>query len=180
MKLAPMDRPFPLGSAPPRTQGCHVYDIIKSIMIDLGEKQYKESPQGRIIMETGFLWERALESAWGEHLGRRPGEVIVDGVIGSPDGIKIATDKNIVEEYKCTWKSANRMPDENLNWLIQTKAYCFMLECTTCHLHVLHLNGDYKPPRPMYKLWELEYSPQELIDNWSMMINHARSKGLLT
>jgi hypothetical protein len=179
MTIEPVTLPFPFGCAPPRTQGIHVYDIIASIMKDIGEKQYKSDDQGRITMEMGFLWERALEHAWGEQLGVRVGEIVVDGIIGSPDGLLVGSE-TVLQEYKCTWMSSNKAPEENFKWLLQTKAYCFMLECVKCQLHILHVNGDYRPPRAQYKVWNIEYSPQELIDNWKVLVDHAKQKGMLT
>lgn len=180
MIITKLDKPFPFRPAIDRSKGVHVSEIIKSIMQDLYGKDRDITEADRIRMDHGFLFERALEMAWQDLLGKRPGEIVVDGIAGSPDGVLQVEGHTIVEEYKCTWQSCKKPIDENMRWLMQMKCYCYMLETTYCNLHVLNINGDYKHPfAPQYAVYSIEYSMQELVENWNAMRNHAKAKGLL-
>lgn len=130
--------------------------------------------------EIENLWETALTAAFRERapLTIRPGEVELDGVIGSPDGINFSDYS--LEEYKCTWKSVKTTPDQIWKWMVQTKGYCKMLDMTRVLFRVLYVMGDYKHSGPIYREFWLEFSQEEIDMNWEMLINHAVRKGWLT
>lgn len=106
------------------------------------------------LCELGFTWERLLELAWGDRLGARCGELVREGIVGSPDGIRfdprsqqevlgdegllgrIAIDDKpwVIEELKCSWQSSDKafIQDKDGNFLKpkwqrfinQAKSYC--------------------------------------------------------
>ena len=177
MQLTELKLEFPFSKHPERTDGVHVSQIIKSIMMDMDAKIKKEiTEEDRLLMEAGFMWEKTLERGWGDLLGKRPSEVQLDGIYGSPDGL---LEDGTLEEYKFTKMSSDKRPEENLRWMMQVKAYCKMLNTNKCRLHVLHINGNYKPPMPKYKVWELEFGTQEIEENWRVLTSHAKAKGWL-
>lgn len=182
-------------SSGPRTRDVlHVSTIYKSLMERLQPKRFDSSkPMDMRRIETGLLFETMLEQALAEKFSTvRPGEIISpEGVYMSPDGVNPA--EGAGEEYKCTWMSSRvkdgttPYTDENgqpnmkyLHWFIQVKAYAKYLSTDTFLLRVLHINGDYTYPlAPQFLTHRIRFTQQELDENWTMLTNHARSKGLL-
>lgn len=178
-------------SGVPRSNTLH----LSTIMTDIGDRLfntgYGDSPIQKPQAEFGFVWEELLSMAFAErNRGEcilRPGEVILDGITGSPDGINVA--KWELEEYKATRKSASRDVAESWYWMTQIKSYIHMINgkrgesgggggrMCSCVLRVLYINGDYKPPSPKYVAYRLVFSQLELGENWDMIRNHAESRG---
>lgn len=197
MKITELHENFLADSGVDRSDGAHVSEVINDLVETL-EKTHRDDPppnqlQGQF--EKGFIWERVLSRGFGERAAIRPGEIHCDGLAGSPDGINFVTLTNngieyggptmVLEEYKCTTYSSRRSPDENLRWMMQVKAYCYMWTASSgellnhCIFRVLHLMGDYKNRNPMPKTWLLTFGRLELEENWRVIINHAKERGIL-
>lgn len=164
-----------IGSGVPRSEGLHVTDIIRDI-----EERFtrRPTPAGgewdlELAGELGFMFERQMEA---EIDAVRPGEVELDGISMSPDGIEEIDGDTRLVEYKVTWRSIKKDPTETPKWLMQTKAYCHALGLDTAVFHILYLCGNWKPPSPIYRQYIIWYTQQELQENWDMLVNHARSK----
>jgi hypothetical protein len=163
-----------------RSPGLHLSAIISDLMMDLDPKKYGgEMDWNRV--ESGVTFERLLEKAL---MARnpsliRPGEYERDGIACSPDGYSRAD--HTIEEYKFTWKSSKYpiTDDRFWSWLVQIKGYCYVIGTTHARLRVLFVNGNYSSFTPVLKSWALEFTPEELSDNWAMLLNHAKHKGLL-
>ena len=85
-----------------------------------------------------------------------------------------------LEEYKFTWKSSSRPPEDNWRWVTQMKAYCYVLGLTEANLRVFYANGDYRQNRkPLYQGYRFTFREDELKENWAMLINHAKLRGWL-
>lgn len=132
----------------------------------------------------GWLWEQAFSLAFRESvvLGDlvRPDEWELDGIVGSPDMIR-SSDWTLIE-LKCRWMSSYKLDQlEKYFWLtlVQIKSYCRMIGTDHAELHVFFVNGDYRPPMPKVRVLALEFSDRELVENWSMITNHARRRGWL-
>lgn len=170
-------------AAPHRSEGLHLSQIIKSICVEIDPKRFKSEserlPWERF--ESGFTFERVLEHAFAARREGifRPGEVEKDGVIMSPDGIDPADWR--LEEYKFTMMSSREAPQHMkfVHWFWQMKAYALALETTRARLRAMFLNGDYRGSGPQYFAWDVEFTEQELHENWAMLIQHARHKGWL-
>ena len=129
--------------------------------------------------EKGWLWEVALSRAFGEKAAVRPGEVELDGIVGSPDGVvhtnippyNKSSARLIVEEYKCTAMSSRKSPADMWKWIMQVKGYCKMLGTTKCIFRVLHVR-DFVP---VYNPWELVFTQAELDENWEAILNQAKT-----
>jgi hypothetical protein len=102
----------------------------------------------------------------------RPGELELDGVYGSPDAVDC--DDACLMEFKVTWKSSNRAIESFFKYMLQVKAYCHMLGLTKCRLYVFFVCGNWKPPIPQFKAWEIEFSAHELKDNWRMLVRNGQ------
>ena len=179
-----------------RSAGLHLSTITQDILITTERDKYgKDTPDNQRWMNflMGLVFERALEQAW---LDReieggyrpeliRPGEVMLDGVIGTPDAFD--TLKWRPEEYKCSKKSCRQPITDPKFWhyWVQLKAYAYMLGCTSGALYVLHVNGNYSredsDPESGYVIrgWEDDWTKVELQENWDMLIRHARRRGWL-
>jgi hypothetical protein len=143
-------------------------------------------------MALGFNWERCLERTMAEvfpseRILLHPGEIVCDGIAMSPDGIDVVD--GLLEEWKFTFKSATKRPDNGdfPTWICQIKSYCRALEFTKCRLRVMHIRGSYYKPLedgkvadgPIVRTWLLEFSQEELDQNWSNILQHAKEMGLI-
>jgi len=166
------------GSGEDRPPGLHVSDIYSDIDRTLnGTPEHWEN-----AAEPGFIWEDVFSKAWSDKAVKRglifrPEPEQVDGVWVSPDGVNI--EEPALEELKFTWRSSSRSPEDNWKWMTQIKAYLYCLGLTGVHLRVFYINGDYKDRRPKYQPYRLTFEADELLENWAMLINHAKSKGWL-
>lgn len=174
-----LDIEFPLTGPGERTMDrLHLSDIYSDLESTLFPKTSKADMNNRLWSEVGFLWEDALTRALADHCSERPGEVELDGIVGSPDGYDQST--GVLDEYKATWKSAhNAHPEQVWKWLVQVKGYCKMLGTTTVRFHVFYINGDYRGSGPIYRSYLFLFTQLEIDENWSMLVNHAKAKGWL-
>lgn len=181
---------------PERSEGLHVSRIIHDLREGLG-KGAGDGSISQLQLEEfgtiGFLWERILEltlssmvadTAPGRFL--RLGEVAHDGLFLTPDYCDLdyhGDGSNVLglEEWKCSWSSPRKADDLEKNfwhWLVQIKAYCWVLETRLARLRAVFIAGDWKGDiTPRCRIWEFEFTERELADNWSMLINHAKAKG---
>lgn len=169
-----------------RSPGLHLTQIIYSLAQCIGVQEDSATPeQLEAYASVGFIWERVVENgmaiACESSRYVRPGEVTLDGIIGSPDLLDL--EQSVVIDTKVTFKSSAKLADLQRNhwkWLCQLKGYCHIIGWTTAELWVLPICGDWKPPMiapPVRK--RLQFSKVELEDNWFMLIKHVQEKGLL-
>lgn len=159
-------------------------------------------------MELGTTWEELLEPALAVRLaGYRLGEFYTKhdpkcahrktplpkgiicpcggGIAYTPDHIFDIDGALILGEFKCTWYSAKDCPDDPKfdKWIVQIKSYCHHLKLSRAYLIVLFVNGGldrrYHDHQPELHSWELQFTPRELQDNWSMLVRFAREEGIL-
>jgi hypothetical protein len=194
-----------------RSQGLHLTGIIQSILQDLDPGKYGKPGEKQVIdtttllrFEIGFTFEELMEEAFAARLSTvaRIGEVVLDGVVGSPDGVCLDDDIPYVIETKATWKSMRGTPwpcedhrtpnklcascgpqewdSKHLAWLLQIQGYCKMLGLTRAQIIAIFLNGDYKPAgSPVLRVWTFDFEQSELDERWAQMLDHARRKGML-
>jgi len=184
-----IDAPFvPLDSGVPRsTDTLHLTTVIKSIQEEMGwGYKGKGFEDIGLTMSIGFLWEDVLSHAFGERLGARIGEVEMDGIVGSPDGLglddpsfecdmwpTISPNSVVLEEYKCTWKSTKNSPHTDWYYMTQVMSYARMLGVDTTIMHMAYLMGDYKGSGPKYRKARIVFSECELQQNWDMITTQA-------
>lgn len=174
-----------------RPAGVHLSDIIKALTKELFPKDwYDESKLGaaefarvRLQWEAGLMWEDALALGLGTRYAPRwEPKQTAEGIWLSPDGVQIDQDRgyNVIHEYKYTSMKSDKSPKGVIRWLWQVKAYCLHFAAMEAVFHVFYARGNYQPPfMPEYKVWRCEFTPQELIDNWTMLVNFARAKGMI-
>ena len=160
----------------PRTAGTHVTAVIAHLQRSMGEKEPDHWESAGLC---GFLWEEAISTALrnqhlrgeGKDLGLVvPGELEEDGLLLTPDDMAWG-EGGAVYEYKFTWKSYRKSPPESIwKYMVQLKAYCYVLRQFVGNLVVLYCCGNYGPPSPIGPVGvSFLFSPQELVDNWHMI-----------
>lgn len=184
MELIKIDEPFnPKGSGCDRTSAhdtgkIHLSDIAKYI-----EYKMKFGPVGKatkwnlnVAAEVGFIWEEVLSMVLRDRYAARIGEVELDGIVGSPDGLSpydpFGQVPIVNEEYKATWRSSNKTPDKVWYYMTQFKSYCKMLGVNVTVARILYIMGDYKGSGPQYHVYRIEFTDQELQENWDMILAH--------
>jgi hypothetical protein len=184
----------------PRSPGQHVSAIIRCLATEMGilKPEWAEElslvdvreitdPVAVLRMLIGLAWERYyIQEILAPKLGvvHQPGELECDGVYGSPDGESLSVMltlkgkeqwQSVIHEIKSTYKSTRTVGDltNETMWLMQIKSYCKMKG--TCHamLHVLFVCGDYSYPiKPILKMWQLEFTQEEIDSNWKMLMEY--------
>lgn len=171
-----------------RSPGIHLSDVIHDMDVTLlktGERDIDEDTMFQF--EKGYLWEVALSKAFGEKAAVRIGEVELDGILMSPDGVKYegrATtvdgmrvdmhDIGAIEEYKCTALSSSKSPADNWRWMMQVKGYCKALGTTKCIFRILYHVDIMRNPGGAYGVFLLTFTQGELDENWEAVLNHAK------
>lgn len=175
-----------------RSPGMHVSTIINDLCIQRGYyEEGSEFDRENNIIKTRMGLGNALEDAIIRryHLSApdrytQPGELEFDGLFGTPDILD--TFEYAIHEVKLTWKSATNQIDDQMfiKYLWQIMAYCRMAETALGYLHVCFVNGHYDFLRaehkrdgrtedgPTYRLYELQFSKRDLLDNWRMLKLH--------
>lgn len=187
----PFDMSLIKGSMPitgdgTRSHGLHLMQIVGSLAQSIGvQEDSANEEQLQAYASVGFIWERIVEQgmalACESQRYVRPGEVMLDGITGSPDLLDLQ--ESIVIDTKVTFKSSSKLADLQRNhckWIWQLKGYCRMIEWRTAELWILPMCSDWKPPMiapPVRK--RLEFSKVELDENWRMLTQHAKEKGWL-
>lgn len=169
----------------------------------------KSKPMDMVRVEAGLVFEEMLEDGlqarFGLMLGgERPGEfTTVEGIHYTPDLILFDGRGTVLGEIKLTWLSARECPISPCmekrtgipsNWdghsdvafprkfdkyFVQMMSYCYHLRTSHARLLVYFVNGNYRPPAPALLSWDFTFSKIELVENWRMMMNHARTRKLI-
>ena len=172
----------------PRSTGLHVSDLYSSLYKSLDPKRYDHAtPPNPYHLALGLAWEQYLEKKLlqaGVHATRPPEcSVSIKGTLlyYSPD-LFIENGVYRLGEIKLTSMSVSEDLSEPKfdKWLTQAKLYCHLLDVPRMRFYVLFTAGDYKGNRgPMFRVYDLEFSPQELEENWLMILHHAEHLGVL-
>lgn len=193
----PVDIKLPQ-SRTPRSKGIHVSSIIRSIATETGilKPEWAEELSlidVREITDPVALLRISIGLAWEEYyiptilgpmgVADHPGEMFVEGIYMTHDGESLDVvlserKKNVIitcHEVKATYKSTKTVGDMTEEWLYltQIKAYCKGLGTRFAKIHILFLCGDYKYPiKPQLKCWQLEFTQQEIDDNWELLTDY--------
>lgn len=141
-------------------------------------------------MAMGMAWEEWIASLYPD-MHWQPGEVFLDGVTGSPDGLSFSgadlpmlpLGTPIIEEFKCTWKSCRHGILAILIWIWQGACYAIMYGngCRHVRFNIFWVNGDYArggPGGPVYKRYLIEFSDTELKNIWTMILKNKNAPGV--
>jgi hypothetical protein len=207
MIATPIPHNLELMVSGPRTHDkLHMSDIYGALYKRLDKDRYGDGPMNQVCVELGLAWETALEAALkvrptfdGEQI-ERPGELLTaEGIAFNPDLLIVTTDppKSLedgwtgtvrVGEIKLKWMSSkdaprvetSSFPSKYDKDFTQMKAYCYHVGTRFARYYVFYVNGQYKPPFPHEPyVWDIEFTQEELEDEWRMLLNFARSEGML-
>ena len=199
MQITPIKHGLELGLSAPgyvRSPGLHASDLYGSLYAALEPKRYGTGkPMDMLRIELGMAFEEMLErSIKSRLLGERPGEFTAEeegkDIIFSPDMIFFEGKKTIVGEFKLSWQSSRSaprtvdvgFPPKMDKFITQMALYCRWLDTKHARLIVFYVNGAWDHSKgfsPEILAWDIEFSQQELDEQWAMVRNHARHLGLL-
>lgn len=91
----------------------------------------------------------------------------LEGITYSPD-YQIKLSQDITAEIKTTRMSADKPLSEL--WIDYMMGGCYILGIKEYHLAVLYLMGSWKPPFPELKVWKITFTDEELMFNWSRLM----------
>jgi hypothetical protein len=168
----------------PRSLGLHLTEVIRDLQKVSGlDSGVRPNWKFTNTIDAGFIWEEVLFSHWEEvfskALGKllshkyewyQTGEVRLDGIIGTPDGLDIS-EVWTLQEAKFTWKSVKNNPIDNFYYMTQAKSYCRMLNIDRVLFHIFYCNGNWRGSGPIYQPWFIKYEPHEIAENWQMILN---------
>lgn len=177
-------------STGPRTLGVlHLSQITKALSKSLEPDRFDDSKGFNFVkMEAGLCFEDILEMGLAERHGTmRVGEIVSpEGIWMSPDGFNPTTLR--LEEFKCTWMTSRHgvadkygMPLQKFqHWFWQIMGYCKWLDVCGATLRVFFVNGNYEHPyQPVLVEYQLDFSQEEINENWQMLVRYAREINLL-
>lgn len=176
----------------PRSTGKHLSGVLKARGLATGRIKIMEGPELNKLIdatsiedvgESSVLVRISIGLAWEDWLGKRlpmvsfhPGELFMDGIISTPDGIGMTDGMAWIEEYKATYKSANRNIAEEWSWIEQCKGGCKMAGLNIAILRVLYINGTYGAGggngngggrfAPLFRSYMFTFDQAELDHSW--------------
>ncbi len=163
-----------------RSPGVHVSSIIHALCVELGhypDRGGEITPQVMTLMQLGQAFEDMLIRRMEKDDPKRYlrlGEIECDGVYLTPDLMDVID--WAVHEIKLTWKSSRNLDIEGIKfkrYWWQLKAYCWAMETCIGRLHVGFIRGNYSEDKIVdYKVWEWEWTKEELEANWKMLIGN--------
>ena len=105
------------------------------------------------------------------------------------DGIQVTRDclnNGFPWELKATFQSSGKPIEENDSWVAQIKAQCYVQKVTTAYLSRLEIMGNWKSifgkkeekglpenQKPTLHAYRLEFTQEELEDNWNWLVSRA-------
>src|ERR1017187_652584 len=156
-----------------RSEGLHLSEILRDLAFAMGVLDAKYNvpieESSTEMMQLGLAMEDYLAKYQHPEIEFHPGELYLDGIAMSPDGISMVDSEDyataigleigthILHEFKLTRKSSRDFKDalrlrtkKVLMWLWQIQAYRHALnkicegdDCYAAKLHVWFVNGNY-------------------------------------
>lgn len=174
-----------------RSDTLHASTVYNSLFSELEPDRYKQDDgPPDLLMALGTAWEKHLEYLLIANgvKAERPEEFLSpEGIAYSPD-LLLFNGTTRLGEIKLSYQSSKSYPTEVTNslspkadkWLCQMMLYAYWLGLTEGLLLVLFVCGNYERPyKPELRFFELAWTDRDLQDNHTMLMNHARAKGML-
>jgi hypothetical protein len=168
----------------------HLTDIIRDIALSIGKSKGRGDINDDDLNHYamgGWCWEHLWDMAFKEAFTGddrtiyQPGEYELDGIVGTPDRIRIEPDGTLtLIELKARWMSAYKFDSLEINFwqeLTQIKSYQKMTGASRAELHAFFVAGNWRPPTPIAKGVLLDFTDREIDENWSQIVGWARKKG---
>jgi hypothetical protein len=186
VKVAAGQLGFPLATNDPNRKRSilHASDIYNAYYEKTDPHEGENDPD--LLFACGLAWEQYFEKtiiANGVQCFR-PGELIGEwkgrDIAYSPDLI-LVNGKDRIGEIKFTWKSSRLKPgDRKFNkYLTQGKMYAYFTGIPRVTWFINHVRGDYvKQHFAQLKVWEVEFTKREILDEMRTMMNFAEEEDL--
>ena len=172
-----------LSQAPPRLPGYHLTDLIRASKFIARNKPVppREEPDEMVLglMNMGRFWEEASRSAFNarvDQLGFNttgPSQGVCEGVVCNVDGVvwigSVTTGglKPVaVQESKFRFAQPSD-PRDNVDWMAQCKGYCYAFGVRSVWMPIANLTT--RPPSACSQIYMLEFTEQEIRENWQMI-----------
>ena len=194
MKVREETVELPLPRDKSRSLGTHLSSILRDLAFKTGvlDAKYNNPVEDgdTTLIQLGMAWEDYLAAHHFGNIQYHPGELLLDGIAMSPDGIEADGEAWILWELKLSKKSSRDFRDKlRLNhksallYLWQVKAYRHALNqlfpahhSNIIKLDITFINNGYDrspdAPNTEHKLFTLEVTPAELRENWQMVLSH--------
>lgn len=181
--------PFVLGTLDPtigrgyRSPGIHISNVIRYLEEVTGKKDGNYDGWEDAAL-TGFLWEDVMGEALAVQYEREHGDLVAigelehSGLFLTPDRVGIRKgEDDVIWDFKVTWKSSRTSPpDQVWKWKVQLMCYCYATRCLEGRIAALYVCGDYqRPSKPKVVGTVFQFSQQELVDNWFMIMQGAKA-----
>ncbi len=157
-----------------RSSGIHLSGIIKPTLQAAGlMDKYDEVDEMPLAVMLGTFFEEGIVTLYPDMIWQ-PGEITLDGIAGSPDGLTEGPPLQL-EEFKFTMKSQYTHQGEDIlkekRWIWQISGYCHMMGITQARLHVFWSRGDYRERwGPIYSIYTIGFTEEELARFWRNVI----------
>lgn len=193
--LPPLDLSIRCEQYTERSPGLHQSRILHHVLQSYDPERFgqKEGTPAYANFMMGLIFERALEMAWVSREFQvrpeliRPGEIIRDGIIVTPDGYD--THHGRPEEYKFTKMSCRQPITDKKFWhyWVQLKAQAWVTGSNEGVLWLCHVNGNWSKdfkndPEAGYVIrgYVDQWTNLELEENWvNVYIRNALRMGWL-
>lgn len=183
-----------------RGEGLHLSHVLNYLDRHGLGINYDDREPNDLWAATGFMFEILVSNALAVYLSQDNDRIItgrelcMDGILLTPDAYDTVDD--VVGEMKATWKSARKIrgavADQGHSlrvnfgrWLRQIMSYCRAYETRKARLYSLFVMGDYSygkpsannpnplPAGPALPVLDLEFTADEIEDNWRMILLNA-------
>lgn len=189
MKIKPVVLTFDLAmSDPNRGSGLHASDIYNDYYQELEPERYrKDGKPPDLLLALGLAWEQYLEKVLVANgvLCARPGECeSAEGIKFSPD-LLLVNGLDRIGEIKLTMLSSKVGPENKkfAKYLTQGMIYAYWTDIPRVRYYVLHIKGNYAKKGdgalPQMNVWDVDFTARELRDNYRLLVQHAKNKGML-
>lgn len=197
MVVQPYPQPLSLRDGPTRSTGTHLSGVLRYVAKVLGTIKGPEDDLEEVMEVSngpgphkGTSVRFALGFAWEQWMAERipgliwqPGEMNLDGVYGTPDGLDCDL---VLHEFKTTYKSCKNPLGTQQLWMWQACGYLKMLQAKyrgmgfpsvaeglkTTVFHPVYLRGDYQGIDPVYRPESVTFEQGEIDSVWDMVLRN--------
>lgn len=177
-----------------RTPGIHLSGITYALAVHFGYHVERDPPMDPMIraafMSLGSAIEWALAYAYSRRYPNeyihQPGEMIRDGILAHIDLLYTGDPLQrgiIVDDVKMKWCSSDKPLTDATFWeaVTRLKGYCAYVGSHIGRLHVVYPTGEGFGKRrdgspklfgPVYRVYQWEWTPLEIEQNWTMIVNN--------
>jgi len=185
-----------------RTKGIHLSGVIKVMREKSGMNPKPSKPEEDLrvnelsylyqntdpldVRKSGVLMRAVMGLAWEDWLAEQldvdfhPGELSLDGIVMTPDGIGFDTETGgyLLHEIKLTFKSSKTPVTAKVDWMWQAASYLkgmsakYNEPCLRCVFHPLYTRGDYSGIDPLYAPQMVEFEQEEVDLIWSEVLRY--------